>query len=263
MNTLEKFSLKNKVAIVTGGAGRLGPSFSEAFMEAGCKVVLADFDKKKGEEVVSRLEKKFKSQIVFHQTDVTDKKSVDSLISFTLKKFKQIDILVNGAMAVGENFYKPFESTSWEDWTQVMEVNVGGTFLCSQAAGEVMKEQKSGSIINIGSIYGVGGADKRIYGTSGINSPAVYAASKGAVINLTRYLAVYWADSGIRANTISPGGVFDDQKEDFVAQYSQRTPMGRMLKRDELKGALLFLASDASSYVTGHNLMVDGGWTAW
>jgi len=263
MDTLEKFTLKDKIAIITGGAGRLGPSFSEALMEAGCKVVLADFDKKRGEEAVGRLEKKFKSQIIFYQTDVTDKKSVDSLVSFVSKKFKQIDILVNGAMAVGENIYKPIESTSWEDWTKVMEVNVGGTFLCSQAVGAVMKKQKSGSIINIGSVYGVGGADKRIYGNSGINSPAAYAASKGAVINLTRYLAVYWADSGIRANSISPGGVFDDQDKDFVSKYSARTPMGRMLKRDELKGALLFLASNASSYVTGHNLMVDGGWTAW
>lgn len=258
-----KFQVSNHAAIVTGGAGRLGPSFAEALLETGAHVVLADRDSTRSRQVLVGLEKKFGPKIVFHPVDVTDAGSIERLVSFTVKRWGGVSVLLNAAMSVGKDFYAPLESYTWTDWQNVMNVNVGGVFLCTQKILKVMKRQKYGVIINIGSIYGMVGADWRIYGKSGINSPAVYAASKGAVINLTRYFAVHLARYGVRVNCISPGGVFDGQEAEFVRHYSARTPMGRMLDRKELKGAVKFLASNESSYVTGHNLVVDGGWTAW
>jgi NAD(P)-dependent dehydrogenase (short-subunit alcohol dehydrogenase family) len=263
MKVQESFQLRGKVAIVTGGAGLLGPQFGEALAEAGARVVLADLNGKKGPGIAREISKHARNDVVFERVDVADPQSVGALVRATKKRFKQIDILVNAAMGLGPNFYAPVESYRWEDWNRVMAVNVGGIFLCSQAVAGEMKKKRSGVIINIGSIYGVTAADQRIYGDSGINSPAVYAASKGAVIQLTRYLAAYWAKYGIRVNAISPGGVYNGQSKPFVKRYSERTPLGRMLHKEELKGALVYLASPASSYVTGHNLLVDGGWTAW
>ncbi len=263
MTVIDSFLLKGKVALVTGGGGLIGPKFVEALLEAGARVVLADRDETRGTRIVSLLSKRFPKKVSFHFVDVTDEASVTELVWDTQKRFKRIDVLVNAAMAVGEGFNKPVEEYSWDKWNEVMQVNAGGAFLCSKAVAPVMKKNRGGAIINIGSIYGVVGADQRIYGDSGINSPAAYAASKGAVINLTRYLAVYWAKQGIRVNSISPGGVYNDHEPGFLKKYSDRTPLGRMLDKSELKGALVYLASPASSYVTGHNLMVDGGWTAW
>jgi NAD(P)-dependent dehydrogenase (short-subunit alcohol dehydrogenase family) len=263
MNVKNTFILKNQVAIVTGGAGRLGPKFGEALAEAGAYVVLTDLDEKKGREAARRISRRLNGKVSFQPVDVTEEHSIQALVRSVVKKFKRIDILVNAAMGLGKKFYSSVDSYRWDDWNHVMTVNVGGTFLCSRAVAKEMKKQKRGSMINIGSIYGVVAADQKIYGKSGINSPASYAASKGAVINLTRYLAVYWAPFGIRVNAISPGGVYDGQEKGFVQKYSSRAPLGRMLDRDELKGAIVFLASPASSYITGHNLLVDGGWTAW
>lgn len=263
MKVQDHFLLKDKVAIVTGGAGLLGPQFVQALAEAGARVILADRDDKKGPQIAKKLSKRLKKNIFFHQVNVIDENSVRDLVETVREKFKRIDILVNAAMGLGKNFNASVDSYSWEDWNQVMSVNVGGTFLCSRAVAVEMKKRRSGSIINIGSIYGVVGADQRIYGKSGINSPAAYAASKGAVINLTRYLAVYWAPSGIRVNAISPGGIFNHQDKGFIKKYSERAPMKRMLDKSELNGTLVYLASSAASAVTGHNLLVDAGWTAW
>jgi NAD(P)-dependent dehydrogenase (short-subunit alcohol dehydrogenase family) len=257
------FTLKGKTAVVTGAAGRLGPVFAEALAENGANVVVADLQARRGSELARDLARRTGSRVLFKRADVADKRSIQALARFAASKFKKIDILVNAAMGIGKGFYGPLEKYSWADWDLAMKVNVGGTFLCMQAFAPYMKKKKRGSIINIGSIYGVVAADQRVYGNSGINSPAVYAASKGAVISLTKYCAVYWAPSGIRVNAISPGGVYDGQARNFVKKYSHRTPMGRMLDRNELKGAVVYLASEASSAVTGHNLMVDGGWTAW
>ena len=202
-------------------------------------------------------------EVCYHPLDVVDQQSVKTLVRWTVKRCKKIDILVNGAMGVGKNFYASVERYTQDDFNKVLSVNVTGTFLCSRAVAEVMKKDRGGSIINIASIYGVVAADPSIYAGSGINSPAAYAASKGAIVNLTRYLAVTWAKENIRVNSISPGGVFNDQPEEFVSNYSKRTPLGRMAKKSDLKGAVVFLASPASGYITGHNLLVDGGWTAW
>lgn len=263
MSVNKNFSLRGKVAICTGGAGRLGPKVVEALAEAGAHVVLVDLDKRNGYKATKKLSKRFGKSVIFYHADVTNKSSVQDLVSFTARKFKKIDILVNAAMGMHKDYYGPVDSYSWDAWNHVMAVDVGGSFLCSRAVAKEMKKQQNGVIINFASIYGVVGADQRIYGESKINSPAVYAASKGAIISLTRYLAVYWAPYGIRVNAISPGGVFNNQNKDFVKNYRQRTPMARMLDSGELKGAIVFLASSAASYVTGHNLLVDGGWTVW
>lgn len=263
MKLQEKLSLKGKVALVTGGAGLLGPQFAEALSEFGARVILLDVDAKKGAKAVRQISKAFRSRVSFRQLDISNPGAVQEMVRETVRKYRHIDILINAAIGVGKNHFGPVEDYAWEDWNEVMKVTVGGTFLCTREVGKVMKKQGRGSIINIGSIYGVVGADQRIYGKSGINSPAVYAASKGAIINLTRYFAVYWASSGIRVNSLSPGGVWNRQDPSFVEKYASKAPLGRMLEKEELRGAVLFLASDASSYVTGHNLMVDGGWTAW
>jgi Dehydrogenases with different specificities (related to short-chain alcohol dehydrogenases) len=179
------------------------------------------------------------------------------------KRFGRIDVLVNGAAGRTPGFFKPFEEYELSDWNAVVAANLTGTFLCCQAVGPQMKKGGGGSIINTSSIYGVVAPDQRIYDGSSINTPAVYSASKAGVIGLTRYLATYWAEDKIRVNTITPGGMFNEQEPEFVRRYESRTPLGRMGRPHELRGAIVFLASEMSSYVTGHNLVVDGGWTTW
>ena len=157
----------------------------------------------------------------------------------------------------------PFEKSSLSNLNKVFETNIIGTYLCCQEVGKIMVKQRNGVIINISSIYGLIGTDQRIYGKSGLNSTAAYTITKSAMINFTRYLAAYWNDKRIRVNTLSLGGVENNQDSEFIKKYSYRTMIGRMAKKDEYVGALLFLASDASSYMTGANLVIDGGFTSW
>lgn len=256
--------LSEKVAVVTGGDGYLGKMFSRTLSAAGAEVYILDIDNESGQETAHSISKETGEKVSFLLADVADKRKTEALFDKIKANSGRIDILVNAAIGVGKNHFTTVENYSEEDWQHVMEVNVWGTLNCCNAAAEHMKSAGSGSIINIGSIYGMVGADQRIYGSSGINSPAVYAASKGAILNLTRYLAVYWGNHNIRVNSISPGGVFNHQSPEFIEKYNQKTPMGRMLQKEELAGALLFLATEqASSSVNGHNLVVDGGLTAW
>jgi len=257
------FRVAGKVAIVTGGAGRLGPMFVETLARHGARVIVADKNEKAGSLVAKKIQRQTKQSVLFLPVDLKDPVSVENLARSVFFRFRRIDILINAAMSVPKNFHASIENYSWEDWAEVMDVNVGGVFLCSRAVAKFMKRSKGGAIINLGSIYGVVAPDQRIYGRSGIQSPAVYAASKAAVIQLTKYLAVYWAPYGIRVNAISPGGIYMKQEKGFVRNYSAKSPMGRMVRKEELQGALLYLASPAASAVTGHNLLIDGGWTAW
>ena len=159
-----------------------------------------------------------------------------------------------------------FEEFPLDLWNKVLSINLTGVFLCSQEFGKVMRRQKTGgSIVNVSSIYGINGADQRIYGDTKLNSPPSYAATKGAIVNFTKYLAAYWTGKNIRVNTMTLGGVLDKSYMDkqFIKKYSEKTMLGRMANNDEYNGALLFLLSDASSYMTGTNLILDGGWTAW
>jgi NAD(P)-dependent dehydrogenase (short-subunit alcohol dehydrogenase family) len=258
------FDLTGSVSIVTGGCGLLGPRLAEILAGYGSRVVLVDSDAKPCEDAASNLG----SSVIAIPCDITRKESVDAMVQQVMDKFGRIDVLVNNAAKKSPNFYAPLEDFPLSDWNEVMAVNVTGVFLCCQSVGRRMVERASGSIINIASIYGIVGPDPRIYEGSEfrgvkIGTPPVYSASKGAVLALTRHLATHWGARGVRANAITPGGVASGQNETFVRRYSERVPLGRMARPDDLHGALLFLASPASRYVTGHNLIVDGGWTAW
>ncbi|MCG6914637.1 SDR family oxidoreductase [bacterium BMS3Abin03] len=266
----EIFSLKNKVAVVTGALGLIGKNHCEALAEAGANVVVCDLDESKCTKFASDL----KENSMGVGTDITKKESVLKLKENILKEFKSIDILVNNA-AINDMFENPqaaaeqskFENYPFNLWQKSLDVNVTGTFLCSQILGSVMAKKGKGSIINIASTYGITGPDQSLYlkpnGTQSFYKSAAYPVTKGAVISFTRFLAAYWGNKGVRVNTLSPGGVENEQDEYFISNYSKKTPLGRMAKPTDYKGALIFLASDASDYMTGANLIVDGGWTAW
>ena len=279
MKTLSRlFDLRGRVAVVTGGAGLLGVQHGEILSQAGAHVVVADVDAAAAEKAAIRLTKRSGIKALGVGADIADVDAVLRMVARALSAFKRLDILVNnaamtvrgGARGAG-NYFAPFETYPLGLWERALAVNLTGAFNCCQAAGRQMLKQGQGVIINIASIYGVTGPDQRIYRGSRnphdpgkpLNTPISYAASKAALLGMTRYLAAYWAGKGIRVNALSPGGVFDGHGETFVKQYAARTILGRMAKKDEYKGAVLFLASDASSYMTGANLLVDGGWTAW
>lgn len=258
MNVMKMFDLSGRIAIVTGAAGQLGYQLSAALLEAGANVVLADRVAIQKEKLKNLRNIGPKTMVV--KMDVTDKNSIENMVEKVISKFGKIDILVNNA---GVAVFTPFEERSLSEFEKVLDVNLKGVFLCSQIVGKQMMKQRKGNIINIGSIYGVVSPDHRIYGKSGRNSSEVYGASKAGVIQITKYLATYLSRYNIRVNCISPGGIFNNQDPAFVKRYSEKTPLGRMGNETDVKGAVVYLASDASAYVTGHNLVVDGGWTIW
>jgi NAD(P)-dependent dehydrogenase (short-subunit alcohol dehydrogenase family) len=199
--------------------------------------------------------------------DVTDKDSWEALLEHALAEFGRVDVLVNNAGYTNQsrtaNYDREFADFPLEDWNQILGVNLTGSLLGCQVVGRRMAEQREGSIINIASLYGVVSPNHRMYPGTGVSQPVAYSVSKGGVIALTRYLATLWADRGVRVNCITPGGVNNRHGEEFLSRYAVLCPMGRMARADELRGALIYLASAASAYCTGHNLVVDGGWTAW
>ncbi len=265
---LECFSIKDKVIIITGALGLLGSTYTEGFSSQGANVVIVDLDAELCEQKAEAIAEKYGTKPLGIGCDIANQKQVRKMVQKVISKYNRVDVLVNNAAIQTEHFFETFEEYPAEDWEKVMSVNITGMFLCCQAVAREMERGKSGSIINIASIYGVVAPDQRlyqgaIYGGRQINTPAVYSASKGAVISLTRYLASYLAQYGIRVNTVTPGGVYSGQNKAFVRKYSERCPLGRMAKPEEIFNAVYFLASDASSYITGHNLIVDGGWTAW
>ncbi len=265
-------SLKGKTAVITGGAGILGKHFSEGLARCGSHVVIVDLNKKEGEMIARDLTRRYGQQCINIVCDVSEPTSVSSMVDEVMKQFGDINILHNNAASKSSNleaFFAPFEEYTLDQWREVTKVNLDGMFLVAQAVGRKMVEQnRGGSIIQTASIYGLLGPDNRIYEGSSymgrsINTPAVYSASKAAVIGLTKYLATYWADKNIRVNCITPGGAESGQNDTFKEKYSSRVPLGRMAQPEEMVGALLYLASNASSYVTGQNIIIDGGWSAW
>ena len=264
------FSLKEKVAVVTGALGLLGKQHCHALSEAGASVIVCDLDESECAKFASTLP----ALALGISADITNKKSVKDLRDKILSNYGKIDILVNNA-AINDKFEDPlsaledskFENYPLEMLKKSLDVNVTGMFLCSQIIGTEMATKGYGSIINIASTYGLVAPDQSIYknekGEQTFYKSAAYPVTKGAVISFTRFLAAYWGNKGVRVNTLTPGGVEDNQDEFFVKNYSKRTPLGRMAHPADYKGALIFLASDASSYMTGGNLVVDGGWTAW
>lgn len=266
------FDLTGKSAIVTGGVGILGQHFCAGLAESGANVAIVDIDEQKAETLAARLTQTHGVKLIGIGCDVTQASSVQRMVERVVEDFGKIDVLHNNAAGKSDDldaFFAPFEDYSLEQWRTIMSVNVDGMFLVAQAVGKQMVTQnKGGSIIQTSSIYGVMAPDKRIYEGSHylgrqINTPAVYSASKAATIGLTRHLAAYWADKGIRVNTLTPGGTESGQNDTFKRLYSNRVPMNRMAKQGEMVGALLYLASEASSYVTGQNIIVDGGLSCW
>ena len=259
----ELFDMSGRAALITGGAGNLGGVFARALAGAGARVTLLDANDAALARRVEELRSAGAQDVDAVQCDLADPNAIAAAFSRIESRSKRLDVLVNNAAAQSRHFMSDLDALPLEDWEQVLRVNLTAPFLCVKAAIPLMRAAGRGSIVNIASIYGVVSPDPRIYDGTSIQTPPVYTASKGGIAALTRYVAVYHAKDGIRCNSITPGGVFAGQPERFVTQYSARAPLGRMARADELAGAILYLASDASSYVTGHNLVVDGGWTAW
>lgn len=266
------FALEGKVAVVTGAAGLLGRQHCLSLAEAGAHVVATDIDLDPCSLVVEEIVAHGREALAA-EANITTPSEVQGLRDRVLDRFGRIDILVNNAAlndkVEGRAFKAPvpFEDFPLDDWKAAIEVNLTGTFICCQVFGAEMLKHRSGSIINVASTYGIVGPDQRIYKDSEgrqllFKSPA-YSVTKAAVIGLTKYLATLWGTYGIRVNTLSPGGVKTTQDPFFVDNYCERTPLGRMANPEDYRGAVVYLASDSSSYVTGTNLVVDGGWTAW
>ena len=257
------FDLSNQTVIITGGAGLIGSAFSKACVEHNANVIVIDIDEKKGEQLVKNIERDYKTaNIVFQKCDMTNIIEIQDLIYLVLDKFGKIDALVNNAYPRNENYGRKFEDVTFEDFCENMGAHLGGYFLISQQVAKVMMKQKHGNIINMSSIYGFAAPRFEVYDGTNMTMPVEYAAIKGGVINLTKYLASYLGKHMIRVNTISPGGVFANQPESFVNTYSDKVVLGkRMADSDDLVNVLIFLLSDASKYVTGRNIVVDGGWS--
>jgi NAD(P)-dependent dehydrogenase (short-subunit alcohol dehydrogenase family) len=269
---VQKFSLKNKNAVVTGAAGILGRRFCAGLAESGANVAVVDLNKQVVANFAVELMDKYGIKAVGIACDVSSPESVASMVDKCVLEFGELHILHNNAAGKSNDldaFFAPFEDYTLDQWRRIMSVNIDGMFLVAQAVGRKMVSQGTGgSIIQTASIYGIMAPDQRIYEKSfymgkQINTPAVYSASKAAVVGLTKYLATYWAEKGIRVNTLTPGGVESGQNEEFKTRYSARIPLGRMAHGDEMVGALIFLASDASTYITGQNIVIDGGLDAW
>lgn len=279
---MDLFNLQGKVAAVTGGSGLLGAEFCRTLAEAGAQVVVVDINAAAATAVANRLTGSGLKSLAI-PTDITNPESVKYLVAETLACYGRLDILVNSA-ALDPKFdpqHQPgnlsegagtgaFESFPLSAWKQAVDVNLTGAFLCCQAAVQPMLAQGGGVMINVASMYGLVGPDQRLYEKPDQPpvaprqyKPVYYTVTKAGILGLTHYLAAYYAGKNIRVNALTPGGVYNGHDEQFVRAYSSRSILGRMARKDEMNGALLFLASEASSYMTGANLVVDGGWTAW
>lgn len=267
------FSVENKIAVVSGGLGQLGRQFSLALMERGARVVVVDT-----RVDLDIIQQRFgdnasHERLLFLAGDVTKRETLEEVLNRVEDQWGTPQILVNNAALdsppnapAEEN--GPFETYPESSWQKVLDVNLKGVFLCCQVFGGAMARAREGAIINISSIYGLVSPNQTIYAyrrTDGADfyKPVAYAASKSGLLNLTRYLATYWAPHGVRVNSLTFAGVFNHQDEAFLQNYLPHVPLGRMASEDEYNGAVIFLASSASSYMTGANMIIDGGWTAW
>ena len=243
--------LKNKIIIVTGGSGLIGLATLKHIIKEGGVVINAD---------IKPHPKEIKAE--FYKMDITKRNSIQKTIKKVIKTYGRIEGLVNNAYPRTKDWGNKFEKVSDESWKTNVDMQMNSVFTISQLVLAIMTKQKSGSIVNIASIYGVVGNDFTVYDGTDLTSPAAYSAIKGGIINFTRYLASYFGSHQIRVNTVSPGGVFNHQPEKFVNNYEHKVPLKRMAKPSDIAPAISFLLSDESSYITGHNLIVDGGWAA-
>jgi NAD(P)-dependent dehydrogenase (short-subunit alcohol dehydrogenase family) len=275
MQPNELFDLTGRVVVITGGAGLLGQRHGEAIAGAGGIPVLADTRTELFDSDPVGFAERFGSQASLVRVDITDPRSVESLLASILGRHGRVDALINNAAnnpkveAGSDVEFSRLEAFPLEQWHADLAVGLTGSFLCSRVIGGEMARRGRGVIVNVASDLALIGPDQRLYRQPGLREelqpvkPVTYSVVKSGLIGLTRYLATYWATSGVRVNAISPGGVYTDQPDDFVRRLSNLIPLGRMARMDEYAGAILFLCSDASSYMTGANLVVDGGRTAW
>jgi len=266
------FSLKDKIVVITGGMGQMGQQYAIALLDYGARVAILDLQTREA-KLKDELAGHPGSDFMFLRADITSRSSLEAALHEIKRQWDIPHALVNNAAldsppdaSAEENGH--FESYPESSWDEVMKVNVKGVFLCCQIFGGQMAEAGRGSIVNICSIYGIVSPDHRIYkyrwseGQT-FYKPIAYSASKSALLNMTRYLATYWAARNVRVNTLTLGGVFNYQDKEFLKGYCDRVPLDRMAREDEYNGAVIFLLSDASSYMTGSNLVIDGGWTSW
>lgn len=256
------FNIEGKVTVVVGATGLIGRALSQGFARAGGKLVLAAKTRAKGR----KLEKTLKEQghdVCFHPVNIASPRSIDTLIDFVRERFGRIDVWVNNAFPRTDDWPQRLEDLTHDSLQRNIAMHLEGYFLCCQKIGMAMQAQGRGNIINVGSVYGLVAPDFSVYEGTDVFCSPVYPAIKGGITALTRYLATYYAKDNIRVNCLCPGGILDNQDPVFIERYSARTPLGRMGRPEEIVGPALFLASDASSYVTGHVLVVDGGLTVW
>lgn len=253
---MNSFNLNNKTVVVTGGCGLLGVAMCELLAKSGAAVVMTDIFPDKGVQ----LEQQFQSQnlnVTFQCLDITSETSVAKFVS----SLPAVDGWINNAYPRTADWGLKFEDIPFNSWKQNVDMHLNGYFLCAQKVLERMKIQGSGSFVNMGSIYGILGPDFSVYDDTSMTMPAAYSAIKGGLVNLTRYLASYYGPYSIRVNCVSPGGVHNNQPEQFVRRYTQKVPLKRMATPEDIIFGIIYLLSDASCYVTGHNLIIDGGWS--
>ena len=271
------FNLNGNIILVIGGRGYLGRDFCQKLRSQGAVVISADMATQSKAASKSKFHEEY-DDIVQMDIDCTSKESISMLVDQIIKRYKRIDTLVYSVTTKPDDFYYPYTECSLEGWQKVTQVELDGLFLSSQICGKVMEDQGFGNMIFIGSIYGVVGNDQRIYKDSNLSdlygsgnlkqnqvfSHAVYPVVKGGIISLVRYLAAYWGEKQIRVNCVSPGGVeHEGENSQFLKKYTEKVPLQRKASLDDISGAIVYLASNESSYITGQNLIIDGGWTSW
>jgi len=269
MTTDLLFDISQEIVLITGASGQLGSEYANEFLKRGARVVGLDLQ---ASEASDTLAEQYPNNYLFCASDVTSKKSLEQVLNEIVSNFGAPTVLINNAAldsppSAPPEEIGPFEEYPEESWDEVVDVNLKGVFLCCQVFGTAMAKSGKGSIINVASIYGVVSPDQNIYEYRRergevFYKPVAYSASKSGIYNFSRYLATYWAKQSVRVNSLTIAGVFNNQEQDFLDSYCGRIPIGRMANADEYNGAVLFLASPASSYMTGANMVIDGGWTA-
>lgn len=265
----QRFSLEDRVIVITGCTGVLGTAYCRALAQRGARLVMADLSDRDPGARAATLAAEYGAQALGVACDVGCEADVVALFAAAVERFGQVDVVLNNAAATGEHLMKAgdvfaaFEDYPLSVWEQVLRTNLTGVFLVAREGGKAMLANGGGSLINVSSIYAVAAPDHRIYEGMPFSSFPAYSAGKAGVHGLTLWLSTYWGRNGIRVNTLVPGGVFNQHREEFVRRYSDRTPMGRMANSDDLVGMVIFLASNASRYCTGQQFIVDGGLTAW
>jgi|APSaa5957512622_1039677.scaffolds.fasta_scaffold24666_2 NAD(P)-dependent dehydrogenase (short-subunit alcohol dehydrogenase family) len=263
INFKEKFELTKKVIVITGACGLIGRAFSEACAQFGATVIVADLESADPKSLAKEIAERNNTECIGYNLDIVNRAEVERLKEEIISQCNKIDGLVNCHQNKTARFFSKFEDYTDEDWDAVIETNLKGTFLTCQILGSWMAENGAGAIVNMPSTYSVVAPNQNLYKGTNMGSPAAYSASKGGVEALSKYLATYWASRGVRVNMLTPHGVWNNHEKQFESNFAKFTPIERMSYNHEVASALIFLLSDASSYVIGTNIKVDGGWTAW